>query len=141
MTKPVLVAWALWLGIVLLIQAVFIFRFGIVTPFFLQKAARRSVSKWVRVRDGLVYLLCAVLVLGVAAQVILKPVKHIEVLDLWLPVAFVLGGIVFFVRPNTLIGWARTSYPDLAESTTALGFSRFIGAGLLFLGLLFLTLS
>ena len=141
MTKPLVAAWVWWLGIVLLIQAGFIFRFGIVIPFFLPQAARRSVATWVRVRDGLIYLFCAAIALSIAAEVSLKSVKHVEVLDLWLPVAFVLGGIVFFVRPNTLIGWARTSYPDLAESTTALLFSRFIGAGLLFLGLLILTWS
>lgn len=123
-------------------QAGFIFRSGNVNPFFLPQAAGGTVSTWARrVRGGLVFVFCAVIALSIAAQVTLKSVKRIEVLNLWLPVAFVLGGIVFFARPNTLTGWARTSYPDLAENTTALLLSRFIGAGLLFLGLLFLTLS
>jgi hypothetical protein len=136
------ITWAAWFGIYLVIQGIYIFREGVVAPFFLETTGRSQCSTWTRFMTGLVHLAGGAGLLAITSEAIAHRVGGIQIFDVIAIIVFVLPGILFLTRPVTILEWARSAHPEISTSNSAsLMIARVVGAGLLLLGLRFVALQ
>jgi hypothetical protein len=136
-----LFAWAAWFGITLIIQGVYIFRRGVVVPFFMTPPAQPALPVWKRLRTGTIYVASGFGLLAITTNEVFHRfgIKR----SLIAPSALlVVLGILFFTRPVVAVWWAQDTHPSLsAKEPLTIMIARVVGAALLFFGLLFLTID
>jgi hypothetical protein len=121
----------------MVIQGVYIFRKGIIAPFFLEPRGGPPCSAWTRFIAVLVHLGGGAGLLAITSDAIAHRVRGTQVFNvLAILTVFVLPGILFFIRPVTLSEWTRHAHPGTPTSNRgSLIIARVIGAGMIFVGL------
>src|SRR4029077_528934 len=134
-----LFAWTAWLAVVLIIQAGYILRRGVIAPFFMTPRENSSLPVWKRVNPAIIYLVSGVGLFAITMNEVIhrSGIRRGAII----PAALLsVAGVIFLTRPVIAIMWARSAHPGLSMSDPlSLNISRVIGAVLLFFGLLFLT--
>jgi hypothetical protein len=137
----ILLAYGAFLGICLLIQSAFYLWRGTAAPFFWVSPRSRQLSGLDRFMHGLVCLAAGAFPLIVVTPAVLRRIREAQMSHLQPAILLGVPGILFLVRPQIAIRWARHSNPNVSpEDTHSLVVARVVGALLLFGGLLFLTL-
>jgi hypothetical protein len=136
-----LYAWVAWLGIVLIIQAVYAFWRGVYVPFFMSHRGQSTVSLWSRLRGGMIYGGSGIGLLAVTMGTFLRGLETRR--SFVVPGGILcIAGTVFLVKPTIAVKWAQDAYPDLSMSDPfSLAIVRAVGGILLLFGLLFLTIQ
>jgi hypothetical protein len=135
--SPFFFAWIAWVGIVILVQAVYVLKVGVNRLFLFPNVGipRLSISR--RFQLCFITLACSVLPLFMASRIVFHFRQGITLGDAVSAAALCLPGIWFMIDPTTPIKWAQVSHPGLPlEDKFLLWISRFVGAVLLFTGLL-----
>lgn len=136
-----ILAWTSFFGIYLLIQGSYIFKTGVLAPFFVD-VGQPTRSAWIKWMVGTVHVASGAGCLAVATVAMLHKRGGVHTSDVAPMLVFVLPGIWFLLRPETPIRWARTAYPNIPLGNPSyLVIGRIIGAWLILFGLLFFMLN
>jgi hypothetical protein len=134
-------AWAAWFGIALIIQGVYIFRRGVVVPFFLTPPVQPPIPIWKRLRTGAIYVGSGFGLLAITTNEVFHRYE-LRKSAIAPSALLVVLGILFFTRPALAVRWAQDTHPSLSpKKTSTIAIARVVGAALLFFGLLFLTID
>jgi hypothetical protein len=136
-----IITWFIWIGIVLLVQGIHVFRVGRSTPFFLPNIQMQPLPGRRRLLYGLVATAAAAMPLVVGIRAVIHMRASIAADDLIWAAVMGIPGIWFLIRPATMIEWVQHDHPDMSlDNLTVETIARVCGAVLLFIGLGFITL-
>lgn len=134
------IAWAAWFGIYLLIQAIYIWKRGIVAPFFFARRGASSLSALSKLMLGLIHFVPGVWLVALVGRSMWHTRGSTSGGDIVLAAAMIAVGIAALIRPIIPLDWAKRAHPDLPlDNAFLLAMTRVIGGVLLFMGLVFLV--
>jgi hypothetical protein len=135
-----ILAWTAWFGIYLLIQGVYVFRRGVVAPFFFETKGTQSLPSLSKLMAGLVHFGPGLWLIGLVGRSMWHTRGTFEGGDIAITTGMIAAGVLAFIRPITPLEWVKRAHPDLPlDNTFLLAMARVIGAVLMFIGLVFVV--
>ena len=128
-------------------QGVYILRTGHTTPFFVKHAHSRAPSALpARLAYALLYLFPVAAITVILATALAK--SGVSRVQSWLigsfgmifwSLCFSLIGLLLLAQPEKMLRWTVRANPELADNKSVVVITRFIGVGLLGMGLVMIA--